>query len=153
MQFPPKDGDPKIYQEWRARVEGLLNYADGGPRPNPTRAPTLDGPATAGDQTRPPWAHPRGERRPETATPAPPRTTPPMANRLNHDGGKAISIGSSTTHDQDLRHDIDNRQTEDMRTRIERRRERHHREGRDDDIGEGCLALAPEFRGIGRAHV
>ena len=35
-----------------------------------------------------------------------------------------------------------------MRTRIERRRERHRREGRDDDIGEGCLALAPEFRGV-----
>ena len=47
-----------------------------------------------------------------------------MANRLNHDGGKAISIGSSTTHDQDLRRDLDNRQTEDMHTRIERRRER-----------------------------
>ena len=37
-----------------------------------------------------------------------------MANRLNRDGGKAISVGSSTTHDQDLRHDLDNRQTEDM---------------------------------------
>ena len=46
-----------------------------------------------------------------------------MANRLNRDGGKAISVGSSTTHDQDLRHDLDNRQTEDMRTRIERRPE------------------------------
>ena len=39
MQFPPKDSDPKIYQEWRARVEALLDYADGGPRPDPTRAP------------------------------------------------------------------------------------------------------------------
>ena len=39
MQFPPKDGDPKIYQEWRARVEALLDYTDGGPRPDPTRAP------------------------------------------------------------------------------------------------------------------
>ena len=63
-----------------------------------------------------------------------------MANRLNREGGKAISVGSSTMHDQDLCHDRDNRQTEDMRTRIERRRERHRREGRDDDIGEGCLA-------------
>ena len=27
-----------------------------------------------------------------------------------------ISAGSSTTHDQDLRRDLDNRQTEDMRT-------------------------------------
>ena len=52
-----------------------------------------------------------------------------MANRLNRDGGKAISIGSSTTHDQDLHRDLDNRQTEDMRTRIEQRQERHHREG------------------------
>ena len=71
-----------------------------------------------------------------------------MANRLNRDGGRAISVGSSTTHDQDLRHDLDNRQTKDMRTRIEQRWERHRREGRDNDIGEGCLALAPEFRGV-----
>ena len=26
MQFPPKDGDPKIYQVWRSRVEALLDY-------------------------------------------------------------------------------------------------------------------------------
>ena len=48
-----------------------------------------------------------------------------MANRLNRDGGKAISIGSSTTHDKVLRHDLDNHQTKDMCTRIERRQERH----------------------------
>ena len=48
-----------------------------------------------------------------------------MVNRLNRDGSKAISVGLSTTHDQDLRHDLDNRQTEDMRTCIEQRRERH----------------------------
>ena len=119
MQFPPKDGDPKIYQEWRACVEALLDYADGGPRPDPTRARTANGPAAAGGQTRPPWANPHGERPAETAPPAPPRTAPPTANRLNRDGGKAISVGSSTTHDQDLCHDLDNRQTEDMRTRIE----------------------------------
>ena len=71
-----------------------------------------------------------------------------MANRLDRDGGKAISVASSTTHDQDLRRDLDNRQTEDMRNCIERRRERHCQEGQDDDIGEGCLALAPEFRGV-----
>ena len=39
MQFPPNDSDPKIYQAWRARVEALLDYADGGPRPDSTRAP------------------------------------------------------------------------------------------------------------------
>ena len=39
MQFPPKDGDPNIYQEWRARMEALFDYADGDPRPDPTRAP------------------------------------------------------------------------------------------------------------------
>ena len=33
-----------------------------------------------------------------------------------------------------------------MRTRIERRRERHRREDQDDDIAEGFLALSPEFR-------
>ena len=30
MQFPPNDGDPKIYQAWRACMEALLDYADGG---------------------------------------------------------------------------------------------------------------------------
>ena len=99
MQFPPKDDDPKIYQEWRARVEALLDYADGGPRPDPTWAPTVDGPAAAGDKTRTQRGNPHGERQAETAPPAPPRTTPPMANRLNRDGGKAISVGSSTAHD------------------------------------------------------
>ena len=91
MQFPPKDGDPKIYQEWRAHVEALLDYADGGPRPDLTRAPTVDGPAAAGDQTRPPRGHPCGERQAKTAPLAPPRTAPLMANRLNRDGIKAIS--------------------------------------------------------------
>ena len=129
MQFPPKDSDPKIYQEWRARVEALLDYADDGPRPDPTWALTVNGLAVARGQTHSPRAHPRAERQAETSPLAPPRTAPPMANRLNRDGGKAISVGSSTTHDQDLRHDLDNRQTEDMRTRIEQRRERHHREG------------------------
>ena len=33
-----------------------------------------------------------------------------------------------------------------MRTRIERRRDRHRQEDRDDDIAEGCLAISPEFR-------
>ena len=124
-QFPPNDGDPKIYQAWRARVEALLDYADGGPRPDPTRAPTVDGPATAGGPTCSPRARPRDERRAETAPPAPPRMAPSMANQLNRDGGKAISVGSSTTDDQDLRHNLDNHQTEYMRTCIERCRERH----------------------------
>ena len=71
-----------------------------------------------------------------------------MANRLNRDRGKAISVRSSTTRNRDLRHDLNNRLTEDRRTRIERRRERHRREDRDDDIAEGCLALAPELRRV-----
>ena len=129
-------------------MEALLDYADGGPSPDPTRAPTVNGPAAAGEKTRTQRGHPRGERQAETAPPAPTHMTPPMANRLNRDGGKAISVGSSTTHDQDLRRDLDNRKTEDMCTRIEQRRERHRREGRDDDIEEGCLALGPEFRGV-----
>ena len=62
MPFPPSNGDPKIYQAWRARVEALLDYADGGPRPDPTRAPTVDDPATVGGPTRSTRAHPRGER-------------------------------------------------------------------------------------------
>ena len=33
MQFPPKDGDPKIYQDWRAPVEALLDYVGDKMRP------------------------------------------------------------------------------------------------------------------------
>ena len=62
MQFPRKDGDPKIYQEWRAHVEALLDYADGGPRPDPIRSPTVDDPAAARDKTRTRWGQPRDER-------------------------------------------------------------------------------------------
>ena len=69
-----------------------------------------------------------------------------MADWLNRDRGKTISVGSSTTRNRDLRDDLNNREYEDMRTRIERRRERHRQEDRDDDIAEGCLALSPEFR-------
>ena len=58
----------------------------------------------------------------------------------------AISVGSSSTRNLDLCNDLNNRLHEDARTRIERRRERHRREDRDDDIAEGCLALSPEFR-------
>ena len=35
MQFLPTYGDPKIYQEWRVRVEALLDFANGGPMPDP----------------------------------------------------------------------------------------------------------------------
>ena len=52
MQFPPKDGDPKIYQEWSIHVKALLDFTDGRPRPDPTRAPTIDDPEAAGDKTR-----------------------------------------------------------------------------------------------------
>ena len=80
MKFPPKERDPNIYQDWSARMEALLDYADGGPRPDPTRAPTVDGPAAAGDKTRTQRGHLRGERLAKTAPHAPPCTTPPMAN-------------------------------------------------------------------------
>ena len=36
MQFPPSNIDPKVYQAWRARVEKLLDYVDGGPMPAAT---------------------------------------------------------------------------------------------------------------------
>ena len=48
MQFPPKTDNPKVYQEWQARVEGLLHFADGGPRYEPTHAPTVDSPGVEG---------------------------------------------------------------------------------------------------------
>ena len=54
MQFAPSTNDPKVYQEWRARVEGLLDFADGGPRSEPTRAPTVNGRRAGGDKTREP---------------------------------------------------------------------------------------------------
>ena len=92
---------------------------------------------------REPRGQPRGERQDETVLP---RTGPPAADRLDRDRGKTISVGSSTTRNRDLRHDLNNRLYKDMRTHIERRRERHRREDRDDNIAEGCLALSPEFR-------
>ena len=115
-----------------------LNFADGGPGCEPTRAPTVNCPGSGGDKTREPWGQPRGECQDETVLP---HTGPPAADRLNRDRGKTISVGSSTTHNQDLRNDLNNRLYEDMRTRINRRRE-----DRDDNIDEGCLALSPEFR-------
>ena len=123
-------------------MEKLLDFPDGGPRPESTQAPIVDGPGAAKDKTHEPRGQPCGERQAETV---PARTAPPMADRLNRDRGKAISIGSSTSRDLDLRDDLNNRQNEDMCTRIEHHRERHRQEDRDDDIAEGCLALAPEF--------
>ena len=78
----------------------------------------------------------------------PPQANPPAAGRANRNYGPAISVGSSSTRNRDLRNDLNNRLHEDMRTRIERRRERHRREDRDDDIAEGCLALSSEFQQI-----
>ena len=80
MQFPPSTSDPKVYQEWRARMEGLLNFTDGGPRREPTRAPTVNGTRAGGDKTCKPRGQPRGERQNETV---PPRTGPPVADQLN----------------------------------------------------------------------
>jgi hypothetical protein len=54
MQFPPSSGDTKVYQEWRTRVERLLDFADGGPWVEPTQAPTVDNPGAAQDKTRDP---------------------------------------------------------------------------------------------------
>ena len=55
-------------------------------------------------------------------------------------------MGSSSTRNLDLRNNLNNHLHEDACTRIERRRECHRQEDRDDDIAEGCLALSPEFR-------
>ena len=123
-------------------MERLLDFADGGPWVEPTQAPTIDNPGAAPDKTRHPRGQPRGERRAEMA----PHTAPPMADRPNRDRGQTISIGSSTSRNPDLRDELNRRQDEDIRTRIERRRERHRRADRDIDLAEGCIALALEFR-------
>ena len=124
-------------------MEGLLNFVDGSPGCEPTRAPTVNGPGAGGDKTHEPRGQPRGECQDETVLP---RTGPPVADRLNRDRSKTISVGSSTTRNRDLRNDLNNRLYEDMRTRIERRREHHRQEDRDDEIAEGYLALSTEFR-------
>ena len=143
MQFPPSTSDPKVYQERRSRVEGLHNLVDGGPRCETTRAPTVNGPGPGGDKTHEPRGQPRGECQDETVVPC---TGSPMADRLNRDRGKTISVRSSTTRNRVLRNDLNNRLYKDMRTRIERLRERHRREDQDDDMAEGCLTLSPEVR-------
>ena len=71
-----------------------------------------------------------------------------MANWLNRECGKTISIGSSTSRDQDLQGDLKNRLIEDMCTHIERCRERHRREDRDNDIVEGCLTFVLELHQV-----
>ena len=114
MKFPLSTGDPKVYQEWRARVEGLLDFADGGPGCEPACVTTVNGPGAGGNKTREPRGQPRGERQDETVLP---RTGPPATDRLDRDRGKTISVGSSTTRNRDLRHDLNNRLYEDMRTR------------------------------------
>ena len=63
MQFPPSTSDPKVYQEWRARVEGLLHFADGGPGCEHSRAPTVNGPGAGGDKTREPRGQPAASAR------------------------------------------------------------------------------------------
>ena len=76
MQFPPSSDNPKVYQEWRICVEGLLNFADGGPRCEPAHAPTVNSPGAEGAETREPRNHSRGKRQGEAV---PPRANPPVA--------------------------------------------------------------------------
>ena len=123
-------------------MEGLLNFADSGPRCEPAHAPTVDSPGAEGAETREPWNHPQGERLGEVV---PPRANPPADGGANHDCDPVISVGSSSTRNRDLRNDLNIRLHEDMRTRIEHHRERHRRGARHDDIADGCLALSPEF--------
>ena len=103
MQFPPSTDNPKVYQEWWARLEGLLHFADGGPRCEPAHAPTVDSPGAEGDETREPRDHPRGER-PGRAVP--PQANPPAAGWANHDCDPVISVESSSTRNRDLRNDL-----------------------------------------------
>ena len=98
-------------------MEGLLDFADGGPGGEPTRAPTVNGIGAGGDKKREPRSRPWDERQDETVLL---RAGPPMADRLNRDRGKAISVGLSTTRNRDPHDDLNNRLYEDMRTRIER---------------------------------
>ena len=55
IQFPPNTDNPKVYQEWRSRVEELLHFADGGPRCEPVRAPTVDSPGAKGAEAQEPF--------------------------------------------------------------------------------------------------
>ena len=67
--FPPSSSDPDIYQGWRAHVETLLDFTDGGPKPGSTRAPTVNGPRAPRDKTSKPWGRPRVERQDKTVPP------------------------------------------------------------------------------------
>ena len=86
-------------------MEGLLNFADGGPGREHTCAPTINGPRAGAVKTGEPRGQPRGECQDETV---PPRTGPPVPDRLNRDRGKTISVESSTTRNRDLRDDLSN---------------------------------------------
>ena len=115
IQFPPSTDNPKVYQEWRTRVEELLHFADGGPRCEPVHAPTVDSPGAKGAEAREPQDPPRGDRPGEAM---PPQANPPTAGRANRNGGPAISVGSSSMRNLDLRNDLNNHLHEDARTRI-----------------------------------
>ena len=87
-------------------MEGLLNFADGGPRCEPAHAPTVDSPEAKGVEVREPQGHPQGNRPGEDV---PPQANPPAAGRANRNCGTAISVGSSSTRNLDLRNDLNNR--------------------------------------------
>lgn len=130
------------FHAWTSRVHELLSKAkvniDAGPAPAPA---AVGAQATHGGRRGPD----PGER-PDPAV----RVRSPAREARYHDAADdVISIASSkTAATRDLHHTLDDRLAEDMRVRIERRRERHRRATHEVDLTDGCKAFVPELRQV-----
>src|SRR4051812_19061362 len=150
LDFPPT---PDKIDNWRATIQSLIGFANGDtPRQLTTSQPRrasqtrADGDKTGGGAT--------------TVHSPPPRPRSPT-RRVHHDGDSTASSDPRARRDQ--RHVLHERQQEDARTRIERRREARRQSDRRAGptvdmhaIGEpgdlpyavGCPAFTPELRPV-----
>ena len=142
---------------WLAQLAGLVGYAHNHEEPvrsrTPARARTpARGTVSTGRTPGPDHAGPGAA--------AAPRQQPREEERGDHQGGPRrdrqgddhISVGSTPPPKSDLRSVLNDRQDEDARTRIERRKERHRRDDRGTAHGAGCLAFVPELRKVKWPH-
>ena len=158
LLFPPvpMEDMPRM-SAWLAKLAGLVGYAHNLEEPvrsrTPARAqtpargtvstartpvPGQAGPRVAAAQQQPPRDERRGDRQGEP--------------RHDRQGDGHVSIGSTLSPKGDLRDVLNDRQGEDARTRIERRKERHQRDDRTVTHGAGCLAFVPELRKVKWPH-
>src|SRR3954464_13531852 len=150
LDFPPT---PDKIDDWRATVQSLIGFANGDtPRPATTSQPRQASQVRAyGDKTG------GGA----TTAHSPPRRPRSPTRRVRHDSDSTASSDPRTRRDQ--RHVLHERQQEDARTRIERRRETRRQSDRracpavdmqapgepgDLPYAVGCPAFTRELRQV-----